>query len=113
MGMQISLTCQEVAQQLFMKVTILTIQIHFEEDVVMTRQRSRQIAQALGFDSQDQTRIATAVSEVARNTFQFKKEYNYFLEQTVAILSTDRTSHDAASALLKEALVKAGISLEA
>lgn len=54
-----------------MKVTILTIEIHFEEDVVMTRQRSRQIAQALGFDSQDQTRIATAVSEIARNAFQY------------------------------------------
>lgn len=54
-----------------MKITILTIEIHFEEDVVITRQRSRQIAQALGFDSQDQTRIATAVSEIARNAFQY------------------------------------------
>lgn len=71
MGIQISRTCQEVSQQLFMKLTILTIEIHFEEDVVMTRQRSRQIAQALGFDSQDQTRIATAVSEIARNAFQY------------------------------------------
>ncbi|MFB8790899.1 MAG: ATP-binding protein [Potamolinea sp.] len=71
MGIQISPTCQEVSQQLFMKLTILTIEIHFEEDVVMTRQRSRQISQALGFDSQDQTRIATAVSEIARNAFQY------------------------------------------
>jgi signal transduction histidine kinase/CheY-like chemotaxis protein len=54
-----------------MKATILTIEIRFEEDVVMIRQRSRQIAQALGFDSQDQTRIGTAVSEIARNAFQY------------------------------------------
>src|SRR6185436_2228032 len=31
----------------------------------------RQIAQALGFDSTEQTRIATAVSEIARNAFSY------------------------------------------
>jgi signal transduction histidine kinase len=36
------------------------------QDVVNTRQRGRHIAQALGFDGQEQVRIATAVSEVAR-----------------------------------------------
>jgi signal transduction histidine kinase/CheY-like chemotaxis protein len=51
--------------------TILTIEIRFEQDVVMTRQRARQIAELLGFDAQDQTRIATAVSEIARNAFQY------------------------------------------
>ncbi|MFE1744079.1 ATP-binding protein [Coleofasciculus sp. H7-2] len=50
---------------------LLTIEIRFEQDVVMTRQRARQIAQALGFDSQDRTRIATAVSEIARNAFLY------------------------------------------
>ena len=34
-------------------------------------QRARQIAGLLGFDVQDQTRIATAVSEIARNAFQY------------------------------------------
>jgi len=38
---------------------------------VAARQRSRQIARLLGFDSQDQTRIATAVSEIARNAFRY------------------------------------------
>ncbi|MBD1891952.1 ATP-binding protein [Coleofasciculus sp. FACHB-SPT9] len=52
---------------------LLTIEIRFEQDVVMTRQQARQIAQALGFDSQDQTRIATAVSEIARNAFQYTR----------------------------------------
>lgn len=51
--------------------TILSIEIRFEQDVVMTRQRARQIAEQLGFDAQDQTRIATAVSEIARNAFQY------------------------------------------
>lgn len=56
-----------------MNTTILTIEVRCEQDVVMTRQRARQIAQALGFDSQDQTRIATAVSEIARNAFQYAR----------------------------------------
>jgi signal transduction histidine kinase/CheY-like chemotaxis protein len=36
------------------------------QDVVNTRQRGRHIAQVLGFEGQDQVRIATAISEVAR-----------------------------------------------
>lgn len=56
-----------------MRTTILTIEVRYEQDVVMTRQRARQIAELLGFDSQDQTRIATAVSEIARNAFQYAK----------------------------------------
>jgi signal transduction histidine kinase/CheY-like chemotaxis protein len=56
-----------------MRTTILTIEIHYEQDVVLTRQRARQIAQLLGFHAQDQTRIATAVSEIARNAFQYAR----------------------------------------
>jgi len=51
--------------------TILTLAIKYEHDVVAARQRARQIASLLGFDSQDQTRIATAVSEIARNAFVY------------------------------------------
>lgn len=54
-----------------MSTTILTLEIRFEQDVVMTRQRTRQLAELLGFESQDQTRLATAVSEIARNAFQY------------------------------------------
>src|SRR6478672_3283342 len=53
--------------------TLLTIEIRLEQDVVLTRQRARQIAQLLGFEVQDQTRIATAVSEIARNAFLYAK----------------------------------------
>lgn len=38
-----------------------------EEDVVTVRQRARWVAGRLGFDRQDQVRVATAVSEIARN----------------------------------------------
>src|SRR5262249_42305062 len=44
------------------------------EDVVLARQRARQVAAALGFDRQDQTRIATAVSEIARNAFRYARD---------------------------------------
>ena len=37
------------------------------------RRRARQIAAALGFDAPEQTRIATAVSELARNAFQYAR----------------------------------------
>ena len=50
---------------------LLTMEIRLEHDVVLVRQRARQIAGLLGFEAQDQTRIATAVSEIARNAFQY------------------------------------------
>lgn len=54
-----------------MDSNLSTIEIKLENDVVLARQRARTIASALKFDAQDQTRIATAVSEIARNTFQY------------------------------------------
>lgn len=50
---------------------ILTVQLRHEADIVAARQRARQIAEHLGFDKQDRTRIATAVSEIARNAFSY------------------------------------------
>ena len=50
---------------------ILSVAIKYEHDVVAARQRARQIAGLLGFDTRDQTRIATAVSEIARNAFTY------------------------------------------
>ncbi|MGD0132953.1 MAG: ATP-binding protein [Bryobacteraceae bacterium] len=51
--------------------TILTLAIGCERDTVAARQRARQIARLLGFEAQDQTRISTAVSEIARNAFNY------------------------------------------
>src|ERR1700679_230260 len=56
-----------------MKIPLLTVQIRYERDVVLSRQRARQIAECLGFDRQDQVRIATTVSELARNIYQYAK----------------------------------------
>jgi len=55
------------------KQRIVTMEIAREEDVVLARQRARQIAGYLGFDHQDQTRIATALSEIVRNAFEYAK----------------------------------------
>ncbi len=52
-------------------MNLLRTDIRHEPDIVLARQRARQIAAALKFDSQDQTRISTAVSEIARNAFQY------------------------------------------
>ena len=56
-----------------MSAPILTLEIRFEQDVVLARQRARQVAALLGFDNQDQARIATAVSEIARNVFNYAR----------------------------------------
>jgi signal transduction histidine kinase/CheY-like chemotaxis protein len=48
-------------------VALLSVTVAREHDVVGARQRARHLAALLGFDAQDQTRIATAVSEIARN----------------------------------------------
>ena len=48
-----------------------SISLHFEYDLVAARRRARQIAGLLGFDDQDQTRIATVASEIARNALRY------------------------------------------
>jgi signal transduction histidine kinase len=61
---------------------ILTQMIQLEADVVLARQRARHIAALLGFDSPNQTRIATAVSEIVRNAFEYAHggKVEYFVE---------------------------------
>jgi signal transduction histidine kinase/CheY-like chemotaxis protein len=54
-----------------MSPPLLSLVIRHEHDIVAARQRARQLAALVGFDAQDQTRIATAVSEIARNAFQY------------------------------------------
>ena len=43
------------------------VSIEREADIVLARQAGRQLAAQLGFTTTDQTLIATAISEVARN----------------------------------------------
>jgi signal transduction histidine kinase len=52
-------------------IPLLTVTIAREEDVVFARQRARRVAQLLGLDTQDQVRFATAVSELARNAYEY------------------------------------------
>src|ERR1043166_5214346 len=54
-----------------MSATLASTQIRTEEDVVAARRTARDIAARLGFDANDQTRMATAVSEIARNAFHY------------------------------------------
>jgi anti-sigma regulatory factor (Ser/Thr protein kinase) len=51
--------------------TLLTVELVREHDVVLARQRARQLAGEFKLDGQDQTRFATAVSEIARNAHQY------------------------------------------
>jgi signal transduction histidine kinase len=54
-----------------MNTPLLRLQLRRGEDVVLARRRTRQIAEHLGLDPQEQVRLATAVSEVARNAVQY------------------------------------------
>jgi signal transduction histidine kinase/CheY-like chemotaxis protein len=80
-----------------MTLPILTVAIHSEDDVVTARQRARQTARLLGFDQQDQTRVATAVSEITRNAFAYAEggrvEFLVDEKSTPPLLLTRITDH--------------------
>jgi len=48
-----------------------TLNIALEEDIVRVRQNTRRLAIECGFSLVDQTKMVTAASELARNTFVF------------------------------------------
>ena len=50
---------------------VLTADVRSEEEVVSARQRARRVAELIGFDAQERTRIATMVSEIVRNAFRY------------------------------------------
>lgn len=54
-----------------MSLTIFSMEINSEYDVVMARQRAMQIAGALGFKDLEQTRISAAASEICRNALTY------------------------------------------
>jgi serine/threonine-protein kinase RsbT len=49
----------------------IRVPITVEQDVVRARQRARELARDLGFNALDQSRIATAVSELTRNVVKY------------------------------------------
>lgn len=48
-----------------------SVLVEAQRDVVTARQKGRELAMALGFSSTDQTLIATAISEIARNIVSY------------------------------------------
>jgi signal transduction histidine kinase/CheY-like chemotaxis protein len=54
-----------------MNTRLLLVVIGAETDIVLVRKRTRRLAELIGFEGQDQTRITTAVSEIARNAFEY------------------------------------------
>jgi serine/threonine-protein kinase RsbT len=47
------------------------IEIGGEDDIVLARQQAREFARGLGFGAVDQSRVATAVSELTRNVVRY------------------------------------------
>jgi len=74
---------------------ITVMALRGERDVVQVRQRARELSALLGFDNQDQIRIATATSEMARNAFRYarngKVEFSAVLDlpQSLKVCVTD------------------------
>ena len=52
-------------------VPLLTVILRHESDILLARQRARQVSQFLGFSIGDTTRITTALSEMARNALEY------------------------------------------
>ncbi len=47
------------------------IHLKNETDIIHARRSGREMAKSLGFGSADQTRLATAISEITRNAIQY------------------------------------------
>jgi serine/threonine-protein kinase RsbT len=62
----------------------ISVPIEREQDIVTARQAGRELAAALGFSSTDQTLLATAISEIARNIV------SYAGKGTIAVGRVDR-----------------------
>jgi signal transduction histidine kinase len=69
-----------------MPQSVSLVEINYEDDIVTARQRARQVARLLSFEAQDQTRISTALSEIARLFVRSEKggRIDFQLEGTTA-----------------------------
>jgi serine/threonine-protein kinase RsbT len=61
---------------------MIRIQIERDADIIAARQAGRTLAHELGFTSTEQTLIATAISEVARNIVVYAKSGEVEIEHT-------------------------------
>ncbi len=68
-----------------MKRKLSSVPITKELDIVGARQTGRNIANDLGFGSVDQARIATAISELARNIYLYADEGEIIFQQVEGV----------------------------
>ncbi len=65
---------------------VVTIPIAAEDDIVRARSRGRELCRTIGFTEINQVKVATAISELARNIFQYAKQGTI----TLRVLETPR-----------------------
>ncbi len=58
----------------------LKLRVENESDIVAARQRGRELAASIGFSATEQTLIATAISEIARNIIAYAKRGDVALD---------------------------------
>ncbi|MER2494311.1 anti-sigma regulatory factor [Catenovulum sediminis] len=56
------------------KLKSIQLPIKTVDDIVLTRRKAREVAIKMGFGLADQTRLASAVSELARNVIQYAQQ---------------------------------------
>jgi signal transduction histidine kinase len=93
-----------------MTMRILRQSIGNELDVVAARQRAREIAVLCGFALQDQIRIATSVSELARNVYNYAGVGNiaFSIEETEPVQSLQIHIADQGPGIGNLALILSG-----
>lgn len=88
-----------------MAAQIFQLLLQSEQDVVQARQRAREVGAELGLDNQDQIRLATATSEIARNAFRYarhgKVTFSLVLEPPQSLLVEVTDSGDGITQLEK------------
>ncbi|MFB7156650.1 anti-sigma regulatory factor [Lysinibacillus sp. NPDC056232] len=74
-----------------------SVEIITEWDIVAARQLGRDEAKALGFDTVDQARITTAISELARNIYLYARigvveieKFESDTEKKITVIATDQ-----------------------
>ena len=94
----------------FVNGEVASVAIREEEDVVYARQRARLIAELAGFTRTDQTRLSTAVSEIARNAYQYAGggRASFFIEGVAPFQSLVATVRDEGPGIADLAAVLAG-----
>ncbi len=89
---------------------IISVVIRGEQDIVYARQRARLIAELVGFERTDGTRISTAVSEIVRNAYLYAGggEVSFGIEGGVPRQSLTVTVRDAGPGIKDLDVVLAG-----